>query len=98
MKQQVLKALANPARIFNVPFSLAILNFAVQFVIFIFVFIGYFIATKWQDTISPLWFLLSVLIVHLILAGISKKEPQLDQIISAKFKLIKNRIPKRLAA
>lgn len=98
MKQQVLKALANPARIFNVPFSLAILNFAVQFVIFIVVFIGYFIATKWQDTISPLWFLLSVLFVHLVLARISKKEPQLDQILSAKFKLIKHRIPKRLAA
>ena len=38
MKQQVLKALANPARIFYVPYNLAVINFAVQFIVFIVVF------------------------------------------------------------
>ena len=39
MKQQVLKVLANPARIFYVPYNLAVFNFAVQF----FLFFGLFI-------------------------------------------------------
>ena len=39
MKQQVLKALANPAHIFYVPYSLAVLNFVIQFLIWIVLFI-----------------------------------------------------------
>ena len=42
MRQQVLKALANPARIFYVPYTLAVINFAVQFIVFIIVFIVLF--------------------------------------------------------
>jgi type IV secretory pathway VirB3-like protein len=98
MKQQVLKALANPSRIFYVPYSLAVVNFAVQFLIFIGFFIASLIISGGRDSIDPLFFLISVLITHSILAGFSKKEPQLAQIISAKIQLYKSRIPGRLNA
>lgn len=98
MKQQVLKALANPSRIFYVPYSLAVVNFAVQFLIFVGFFIISLIVSGGRDSIDPLFFLISVLITHSILAGFSKKEPQLAQIISAKIQLYKSRIPGRLNA
>ncbi len=99
MKQQVLKALANPARIFYVPYTLAVINFALQFIIFIAIFIvGLTVGglTGIAGEINPLYFLLSVIGVHILLAGISKTEPQLGQIISAKIQLFRARIPKRL--
>jgi len=98
MKQQVLKALANPARIFYVPYTLAVINFAVQFIIFIGIFVADLIITRGRHSINPLYFLISVVVVHLILAAFSKKEPQLGQIIASKIQLIKQKIPGRLAA
>lgn len=98
MKQQVLKALANPAHIFYVPYSLAVLNFAVQFIIFMVVFFASLALTKGKDPISPLYFLISVIVVHSIIAVFSKRDPQLGQIISAKIQLFKRKIPGRLAA
>ncbi|MBN1325315.1 MAG: hypothetical protein JW974_03810 [Alphaproteobacteria bacterium] len=96
MKQQVLKALANPSRIFYVPYSLAVVNFAVQFLVFVAFFIVSLIISGGSESIDPLIFLISVCVTHSILAGFSKKEPQLAQIISAKIKLYKSRIPGRL--
>lgn len=96
MKQQVLKALANPARIFYVPYSLAVFNFAVQFVIFVMIFVSGMIITGGSTSIDPLYFLISVLISHSILAGFSKKEPQIAQIITAKLRLYKSKVPGRL--
>ncbi len=98
MKQQVLKALANPAHIFYVPYSLAVLNFAVQFIIFMVVFFASLALTKGRDPVSPLYFLISVIVVHSIIAVFSKRDPQLGQIISAKIQLFKRKIPGRLAA
>lgn len=98
MRQQVLKALANPSRIFYVPYSLAVANFTIQFLIFIAVFIGGLIITGGATSIDPLTFLISVCAVHFILVGFSKKEPQLAQIVVAKIKLFKSRVPKRLTA
>ncbi len=98
MKQQVLKALANPSHIFYVPYSLAIINFAVQFIIFITIFVVDIIARGTQSNINPLWFLLSVIIVHSIIAIFSKREPQLGQIVTAKIQLFKKKIPNKLAA
>lgn len=98
MKQQVLKALANPARIFYVPYSLAILNFAVQFIIFLVVFVISLLVYKTDTPVSPLYFLISVCLVHMILAAFSKKDPQLGQILSAKIQLLKKRVTRRLAA
>ena len=96
LKQQVLKALANPARIFYVPYSLAVLNFAVLFVIFVTIFGISAVLTCGAANIDPLYFLISVIISHSVIASFSKKEPQLAQIIAAKVRLYKSRIPKRL--
>ena len=98
MKQQVLKALANPALLFYVPYSLAVLNFAVQFIIYMILFIGSLIVSKGTNPISPLFFLLSVIGVHMFMMLFAKKDPQLGQIVSAKIQLFKKRIPNRLAA
>ena len=74
MKQQVLKSLANPARIFYVPYNLAIFNFVVQFLIFTIIsIIGLISTSSFEIPIDPLWFLLSVILVHLILMVYSKK-------------------------
>ena len=96
MRIQVLKALANPAHIFYVPYSLAILNFAVQFIIFITVFTISLITTG--VPINPLFFLLSVIAVHSIIAIFSKRDPHLGQIVTAKIQLFKKKIPGKLAA
>lgn len=97
MKQQVLKSLANPARIFYVPYTLAIFNFVVQFLIFVIIsVIGLMSSSSFEMPIDPLWFLLSVVVVHFILMIYSKKEPQLMQIILAKIRIFGKFIPKSL--
>ncbi len=96
MKQQVLKALANPAHIFYVPYSLAVINFVVQFIVFVVIFVARLIMFN-QDT-NPLFFLVSVILVHSFIAIFSKRDPQLGQIISAKFQLFTKKIPGKLAA
>ncbi len=98
MKQQVLKALANPAHIFYVPYSLAVLNFLVQFLIWIVVFVISVVVTKGTRPVQPLYFLVSVIIVHMIIAIFSKRDPQLGQIVTAKLQLLKRKIPGKLAA
>ena len=98
MKQQVLKALANPARIFYVPYNLAVLNFVLQFIVFIILFVIDLIINKTDGKITPLYFLISVLLVHFILAVFCKRDPQLGQIITSKIQLLKKRIPGRLVA
>ncbi|MEE1029921.1 MAG: VirB3 family type IV secretion system protein [Alphaproteobacteria bacterium] len=96
MRQQVLKALANPAHIFYVPYSLAILNFVVQFIVFIAIFTIRLITTG-NDT-NPLYFMGSVILVHSIIAIFSKRDPQLGQIISSKLNLFTKKVPRKLAA
>ncbi|MDW2974731.1 MAG: VirB3 family type IV secretion system protein [Alphaproteobacteria bacterium] len=98
MKQQVLKALANPAHIFYVPYSLAVLNFIIQFLIWIVLFVASLIITKGENPVNPMFFLLSVIIVHSIMAIYSKRDPQIGQIIMAKIQLFKRKIPGKLAA
>lgn len=98
MKQQVLKALANPARIFYVPYTLAVINFAVQFIIFIVFFVVGLLVFGTQNPVNPLYFLISVCVVHMLLATVSKREPQLGQIVAAKIQLFKQKIPGRLVA
>jgi type IV secretory pathway VirB3-like protein len=98
MRQQVLKALANPSRIFYVPYTLAVMNFAIQFFIFIIIFTGSLLVSNGKFGVDPLFFLISVMVVHSILAGFSKQEPQLAQIITAKINLLKSRTPRRFTA
>ena len=98
MRQQVLKALANPPHIFYVPYSIAVLNFVVQFLIYVILLtVGMIVGgVTGGEFMNPLYFLLSVIIVHLILAGFSKKEPQLANIIAAKMQLFKRRVQNEL--
>ena len=96
MKQQVLKALANPARIFYVPYTLAVINFVVQFIAFTVIYLVGMLIFK--INIEPLFFLISVIAVHGILAIFAKRDPQLGQIVAAKIQLLKRKIPGRLAA
>ncbi len=98
MKQQVLKALANPARIFYVPYNIAVINFVVQFLVFIVFFVAGLVVTGGKMAINPLYFLLSVILVHSIMAIYSKRDPQLGQIVAAKIQLFKQKIPGRLVA
>ena len=98
MKQQVLKALANPSRIFYVPYSLAVFNFLIQFVIYMTIFVIDLVVRGTDVASVPLYFLVSVIIVHLVLAVYSKKDPQIGQIISSKIQMMKKKIPNRLAA
>lgn len=96
MKQQVLKALANPPRIFYVPYYLAVLNFILQFIVFIVIYV--FALLVYNFIIDPLFFLVSVIVVHIILATYSQSDPQIGQIILSKIQLMKHKIPRRLAA
>lgn len=96
MKQQVLKALANPPRIFYVPYSLAVLNFVVQFIVFVIIYVASLTFFKFE--VQPLFFLLSVLGVHMLLAVYSQTDPQIGQILSARLQLFKRKIPRRLTA
>ncbi len=98
MKQQVLKALANPALLFYVPYSLAVINFVVQFLIFVVLFIAMLLINGFENPLNPMWFLLSVIAVHAAIAVFSRREPQLGQIVSAKLQLFTKKIPDRLAA
>jgi len=98
MKQQVLKALANPARIFYVPYTLAVINFAVLFLAYIVIAIVWSMFKGVNKFPSPMYFLIALVITHAILATFSKKDPQLGQIIAAKIQLFKKKVPGRLAA
>ena len=96
MRQQVLKALANPPRIFYVPYSLAVINFVVQFVAFIAIYVVCLVFFDYD--ISPVIFLLSVMFVHMVLAIYSRRDPQIGQILSARIQLFKHKVPQRLPA
>ena len=95
MKQQVLKALANPSHLFGVPYSLAVLNFAILFIIYMTGFIGSLVISKGAKPISPMGFMIAVIVTHSILAMISKYDPQMGQIVVAKVNLFKRKIPRK---
>ena len=96
MKQRVLKALANPPRIFYVPYNLAMLNFLFWFLLFVIVMVFFLVITTDIPMWLPLVFLGILSLSHTILGIYSKKEPQLSQIIFSNFAIFKNRIPGKL--
>jgi type IV secretory pathway VirB3-like protein len=96
LKQRVLKALANPPRIFYVAYNLAMLNFLFWFLIFVVTMVGFLVVTKNIPMLAPLIFLGVLFISHSILGIYSRKEPQLFQIIMSGFKVFKSRIPEKL--
>ena len=97
MRQKVLKALANPPRIFYVPYTLAVLNFLVWFILFAFMVTVFAILPPHNPAaILPLIFFGLLSLCHTILAFYSKKDPQISQLIFSSIKIIKNRIPRKL--
>lgn len=98
MRQKVLKALANPPRIFYVPYNLAILNFFFWFLLFVFVMVIFLLIPPHDDI--PMWLPLAFLgllsISHMILGIYSRKDYQIAQIILSTINIFSKKIPKRL--
>lgn len=97
MRQKVLKALANPPRIFYVPYNLAILNFFFWFLLFVILMVVFIVLPPHE---IPMWFPLIFLgilfLVHSILGVFSKKDSQIAQIILSTINIFTKKIPKRL--
>ena len=96
LKQRVLKALANPPRIFYVPYSLAVLNFLIWFFLFVIFMVVFLVITHEIPMWIPMSFLGILFFVHVILMFYSKKDAQIAQIIMSWFQVFKRKIPKRL--
>ncbi len=95
LKQKVLKALANPPRIFYVPYSLALLNFVFWFILFVICMVISLLFDI-NNFILPIGFIGLLSLSHSILGIYSKRDPQIAQIIFANLKLLKNKIPRKL--
>ena len=80
MRQKVLKALANPPRIFYVPYSLAVLNFVFWFLLFV-ICMTIMLIFGVNTALLPLIFLGCLFVSHSVLGFYSKKDPQIAQII-----------------
>ena len=97
LKQRVLKALANPPRIFYVPYSLAVLNFLFWFLLFVvFMVITLILPPHDIPMWAPLVFLGILSITHTILGFYSRKDSQIAQIIISGLVILKNKIPRKL--
>ena len=97
MRQKVLKALANPPRIFYVPYNLAILNFFFWFLLFVIVMIVLIILPPHEVPIwYPLVFIGLLCLCHSILGFFSRKDSQIAQIIISTINIFGKKIPKRL--
>ena len=75
MRETSLKAVANPPKILWGPFLPVLLNLGLQFP-FMFMAIGLF-------DMNPIFFLLSILIVHIIIISLGLKEPHLSTMLQA---------------
>ena len=75
MREGILKAVANPPRILWGPFLPVMINFGVQFPI-MFMFMG-----TWD--INPLWFMISIVVGHIVSVAIGVKEPHISAMIQA---------------
>ncbi len=77
MKEELLKSVAQPVKVFYVPFSLFMLNFAINLVLMLFfVILG--------KGIYILWLVFLFMILHLVFIIVGKKEPHIDSIIRAR--------------
>jgi len=98
LRQKVLKALANPARIFYVPYSLAILNFFIWFMVFVVSMVVFLIFTGDIPMSLPLVFLGVLVFFHSILGVYAKQDYQIAQILLSSFQVFRKKIPKRLVS
>ena len=96
MKEKVLKALANPPKIFDVPYTLALLNFVFWFLLFVFVMVVSIIVFNSVPPVLAIVFFGGLCLSHIILSFFSKKDSQIAQIILARINLFKKKIPRKL--
>lgn len=75
MRDIILKAVANPPKLFWAPVLPAVLNAGLQ-IPFMFMAIGI-----WQ--VNPLIFITSIVLGHLIVVGVGAKDPHLSGMIQA---------------
>jgi type IV secretory pathway VirB3-like protein len=98
LKQKVLKALANPPRIFYVPYNLAILNFFFWFLSFVVTMVVFLVIPPHDNV--PMWLPLAFLgllsISHMILGFYSKQDSQIAQIVISVLNIFNKKIPRRL--
>ena len=98
MKEKVLKALANPPRIFYVPYSLAMMNFFFWFLLFIVSMIISLLFFGDIPALLPLIFLGVLILSHTVLGIFSRQDSQISQIILSGFVVFKNKIPRKLVS
>ncbi len=75
MREMILKAVANPPKILWGPFLPTLLNIGLQFPI-MFMFIG-------LGDVNPLFFVVSIILVHGVIVMAGAKEPHLSTMIQA---------------
>jgi len=75
MRENILKAVANPPKILWGPFLPVLMNVGIQFPI-MFMFLGTF-------DVNPLWFMVSLVSVHVFCIGLGVKEPHISTMIQA---------------
>ena len=68
----------------------------VHLMLYVVLFFGGLIISAGRIVVNPLYFAISLIAVHMILAGMSKKEPFILRIFMARFKLFRMRVPKEL--
>ncbi len=75
MREEILKAVAQPPKFLFAPFVPAVINLGIQFpVMFIGIGLG---------DINPLFFIISIIIAHAALVGYGIKEPHMSTMLQA---------------
>ena len=75
MREPILKAVANPPKIFWGPVLPVMLNLGIQFPI-MFMFMGTF-------DVNPLWFIFSIVFVHIGVVALGARDPHMSAMIQA---------------
>ena len=75
MREVILKAVENPPKILWGPFLPTLLNLGIQFPI-MFMFMG-------TLDVNPLWFMVSLVIGHIVSVAMGVKEPHISAMIQA---------------
>ena len=77
MREPILKAVAMPMKVFWAPMSPAVANFIIQMVIWLLLSAAY-------EAVNVLIFAVTIVIVHVIIIILGKKEPHLSMILQSR--------------
>ena len=76
MREEILRAVAQPPKILWAPMVPSLINLGIQFPMM-------FIAMGISGAANPLFFVVSIITVHIILIGLGIKEPHLSTMLQA---------------